>query len=686
MNPFKPLCLTSLLCLSALSAHDTNLYGPVLPLEHVENSIGACAMVSTGDYLYTAANGKLAIFNIKDNPLKPKLVRIVTGFRGGRQMIRHGDYLFLTARNFGLWIIDIRNRENPTILPRFDSTELATGVAVSGNICFIAHRVYGVQLLDISDPLHPRHISTIRTQEAQTVFVQDHYAFMGDWASGYITIADVADPLAPQVISRTKLDGYGDGLDLAGNLCAASTGHHSFKNGGSKTPEGFGHGHGVELIDISNPHSPTTLSVFKFPQLYHLGNDFWTVRICDNYAFAADTYNGFFALDITDRTAPKPIGHALLPDAPRTDPKTRQKSLAPDCSTSVALGDGCVYVTGASTGLFVVPMPGKSHFVQSASKPLVAPTVVPQPTIPGFKVFDISDHVQVRRASLYKDDIAFFACSHAGIKICRIGDDNVDVIGTQPITCAYDVNVYGDRLYAAEGPDGIGIYDILPDYSLREVSRYKSQPYADFPQILHVYADGRIIAWHGRGGRLSFLDVSNLAAPKHVFNFNKIGILYNDNLANRDINGIVPCNFGHGQGWFDLNGDVPKVLTTPTDNLRIDHNNNAFAAFNGKFISADFKKLDIFDPKTITTDEKPVAIPLSQSEVRGQPTVDGNIVTFVCRSKGDITTFDCSDLEHPKLLENRTWRNLPCIPDRAIFWNHRLVIPAGPAGVLLETK
>ena len=686
MNHFKPLCLTSLLCLSTIAAHDTNLYGPVLPLEHVENSIGAVAMVSTGDYLYTAANGRLAIYNIKDNPLKPRLVRIVTGFQGGRQMVRHGDYLFLTARNFGLWIIDIHDRENPTILPRFDSTELATGVAVSGNICFIAHRVYGVQLLDITDPLHPRHISTIRTQEAQTVFVQDHYAFMGDWGSGYITIADVADPLKPQVISRTKLDGYGDGLDLAGDLCVASTGHHSFKNGGAKTPEGFGHGHGVEVIDISNPHSPQTLSVFKFPQLYHLGNDFWTVRICDNYAFAADTFNGFFALDITDRTAPKPLGHALLPEALRYDPKTQTKTPGSDCATSVALGDGCVYVTGSSTGLFVVPMPGKSHFVQSKSQPLVAPKVVPDAVIPRFKTIDISDHVQVRRAAYYKDDIAFFACSHAGIKICKISADDIAVIGTQPMACAYDVTVHGDRLYAAEGPDGIGIYDILPDYSLREAARYTHPSRADFPQILHVYMNGRVIAWHGRGGKLSFLDVSNLAAPKNVFNFNRIGILYNDNLADRDINGIVPCNFGHGQGWFDLNGPIPKVLVTPTDTFRIDHNNNAFAAFNGKFISADFKKLDIFDPKTVTTDEKPVAIPLGTSEVRGQPTIDGNIVTFVCRSKGDITTFDISDLENPKLVEDRTWRNLPCIPDRAIFWRHRLVIPAGPAGVLLESK
>ena len=161
--------------------------------------------------------------------------------------------------------------------------------------------------------------------------------------------------------------------------------------------------------------------------------------------------------------------------------------------------------------------------------------------------------------------------------------EGIDVINTKPTTCAYDVAVYGDRLYAAEGPDGIGIYDILPDYSLREVSRYKHPAYGDFPQILHVYADGRIIAWHGRGGKLSFIDVSNLAAPKNVFSFSKIGILYNDNLADRDIDGIVCCNFGHGQGWFDLNGPIPKVLVTPTDTFRIDHNNNAFAAFNGKF-------------------------------------------------------------------------------------------------------
>ena len=113
---------------------------------------------------------------------------------------------------------------------------------------------------------------------------------------------------------------------------------------------------------------------------------------------------------------------------------------------------------------------------------------------------------------------------------------------------------------------------------------------------------------------------------------------------------------------------------------------NAFAAFNGKFISADNKNLDIFTPQTVTTDEKPVAIPLDQNGVRGQPTVDGDIVTFVCRSKGDITTFDISDIAHPKRLENRCWHDIPCIPDRAIFWRHRLVIPAGPAGVLLESK
>ena len=89
--------------------------------------------------------------------------------------------------------------------------------------------------------------------------------------------------------------------------------------------------------------------------------------------------------------------------------------------------------------------------------------------------------------------------------------------------------------------------------------------------------------------------------------------------------------------------------------------------------------------QTVTTDEKPVAIPLDQSLVRGQPTIDGNIVTFVCRSKGDITTFDISDIAHPKRLDNRCWHDIPCIPDRAIFWNHRLVIPAGPAGVLLES-
>ena len=156
------LCLLGLLGVSALAAADDSMaaYGGPLALQHVAGSQPATAMVSTGTHLYTAASGKLHVYSL-EKPLQPRLVNEVKGFRGGRQLAWSGDLLFLTARDYGLWIFDIADRERPRLIRRYDTTELATGVHAGNGICLVAHRVYGTQLLDITDPTQPKHLSKI---------------------------------------------------------------------------------------------------------------------------------------------------------------------------------------------------------------------------------------------------------------------------------------------------------------------------------------------------------------------------------------------------------------------------------------------------------------------------------------------------------------------------------------------
>lgn len=83
------------------------------------------------------------------------------GLGNTRQIAVMGGIAHITAREQGLFIVDVRKPEAPVLLSHYDTVELATGIAVSGPIAYVARRNYGVELVDISDPAHCRHVSTV---------------------------------------------------------------------------------------------------------------------------------------------------------------------------------------------------------------------------------------------------------------------------------------------------------------------------------------------------------------------------------------------------------------------------------------------------------------------------------------------------------------------------------------------
>ena len=55
----------------------------------------------------------------------------------------------------------------------------------------------------------------------------DGMLYTGVWGTSEVVTADVRDPLRPRIVSRTPLDGYGDGLTVHDGKLFAATGHHS---------------------------------------------------------------------------------------------------------------------------------------------------------------------------------------------------------------------------------------------------------------------------------------------------------------------------------------------------------------------------------------------------------------------------------------------------------------------------
>lgn len=670
--------------LSVLSASfaavspDPATYGPALVPERVDGSSGCSAVEVAGDYLYAAGADSLAVFEIKTDPAKPRRVAELKGIKGSRQMAIYKDKAYITARNQGLWIVDIADPRQPKRIRQFDTIELATGIAASENVIFIAHRVYGVQILDVTDPRFPKHIAQVRTAEAQSVAYRDGMLYIGDWAVGKLTIADVGDLRHPKVVAQGTLDGFGDGVFLKDNLCFCSTGHDAKSGPAEARP---GNGRGVEIFDVSDTTNPKKLGGFKFPRFLPRDNDYWTCRVCGNTLFCVDSHNGFYMIDVSDPASMKGLGHLRLPPPVTKWKVSDDRKLSNDCCASLATGDGMVYIAGLTTGIHVVRAPAACKQPRPELR-FDIPAEVPEAVDPRLQRCDL--HGQVRRVAV-KDDFAYVAASHAGLKLFGIGTDGLKELRTWKRECVYDVSVQGDTLFVAEDNRDLAVYRIAADGDLTEIGRGQLDGNQSV-QIVHPFMDGRYLAVSGGTGTVSILDATDLKRIKTLFGRSAGGILYGDMFPTRDRNGVFPVNrHSRGFDWYDLNGAAPVVTSTgnPPQGSQLD---GIDLLDNGLFVfPVRGARLALIDPKSPgeprIVDVKGV---VAEMPVCGIPTVCGNLVAFASRRDGNVVTLDLSVPEKPVVVRDRCYDLSRGNCDRIAFHNGKMIIPAGHYGLFME--
>ena len=652
-------------------------YGPELSAELVTGSRGCTAVDIAGDYLYAAGNDSLAVFDISVDPTHPKLIAELTSIRGSRQLAVTKKTAYITARNHGIWIVDITNPRQPKLIRHFDTIELATGIAATENVLFIAHRVYGIQILDVTDPRFPQHISQVRTAEAQSVAYQDGMLFVGDWAVGKLTVVDVHDLRQPKILGQGTLDGFGDGVFVSGNLCVCSTGHDAKSGPLASRP---GNGRGVELFDITDPRKPRQLGRFKFPCFLPRNNDFWTPRACGNTLFCVDSHNGFYMVDATDRTQMRGIGHLRLPPPVYRWKIPHDRKLANDCCASLATGDGVVYIAGQTTGLHVVKTPLATKPLETATRLTIPPKHSPPPD-PRLQRYDLNS--QVRRVTV-KDDFVYVAASHGGLKLFKIVGNTLQEQRTWDRACVHDVSVHGDTLFSAENACELAVYKIATDGALAEVGRSSLEGNQTI-QIIHPFLGGTYLAVSGGTGRFTIVDASNLTQPKPVYSGGVGGILYGDMFPEQDLRGVFPINWhSRGIAWYDISGKAPKetLVGGPPKGSQLD--GLALLRDNRFVFPVAGKQLALLDA---SVPDKPEIISVDglddEFPIRGIPTVDKNIVVFASRRDGKVVAIDMSQ-ERPVVIKERCYNLSDGNCDRIAFHQGRMVIPAGNLGLVLE--
>lgn len=623
-----------------------------------------------GRHAFAIGNRALHALDISD-PGRPVPVGKVGGLGHVRQIVVEGGLAYITSREDGLFIVDVSDPAKPTLVTLYDTIEFATGVCKSGDVLFVACRSFGVELIDVSDPAAPRHLSTVRTGEAQSVVERNGYLYAGVWGTSEVVTVDVRNPWQPQITSRVPLDGYGDGVDVHGDHLFVATGHHSRRKPRTKAGDlGFGHGHGLEVLNIANPALPKAVSRVKFPPSYNIRNDMWSVTIANDHAFVADTHNGVFVLNVQDPSQPRFGGHW-------TAPHTNDKALPGFVAGLVPCKDH-IYVAGGASDLHVLAASGIGRIPVAEDKTTVTiPATRPSEFDARYRVYRTNGQIY---AVDFADELAIVACGTAGVHVLNITPRFEKLTQLKTTDKATDVSIVGNRVYIAEGTAGLGVYQLVSGNVLNEVGRYRV-PNNTIRQV-EVAGDGKFAMVQVGVHKIQIVDVTDSVHPRKVLEDQHFGLLYGDQLMRGLIDDRYTCTLWHVSGlhWYDLKADGGPRYTGDNFPGRIGSGNGLIAHADKTLAitRGGYLLLDRSERRALTD------VPLYRLGTKprhlGKPTIaDGKLYT-VDRQFGLVTIADIADPKNPQLIDQF---ELPGNPSRAVVHNGVLVIPDGYHGLLV---
>lgn len=632
-----------------------------------------------GNALYVGANSKIYVYDIS-NPMSPVLSSTVSLYGNARQIASYNGKLYVTARDTGLWVYDVTKPLQPSFLRRYDTIELATGVDAAGNCLFVGQRQNGVEFIDISTPSSPQHIRIIKTDESQSVFYKDGYLYSGEWSSGKITIFNASNLGNIQKLKTINLQGYGDGLWISGNRLYASTGHHH-RNETPKTQDGDGHG--MEIWDVSDPANPRFISRVEFDLFYKSGTDCWLPRPSGDgkTIFCGDVFNGMYVVDATDETNPQIIEHWQ----PASNTPDNKKIAV----TSVALANGVVYVATTGDGLMALKC---SRALPCTRERGVEPTNWKSrydyvTTTSRYVTWKPSARGAVHGVAAWGD--AFFvACGDAGLSVVKVNRTSNNATPTTYSTLnlefAGGVAVRGNRLYVAQGEEGIGVYSISAGPVLTRIATIKdaisSDPTKQYSCWVSAPNDNYVVNANRYGG-FQFIAVGGTEKnPTFTYRGSKSQNLNYAKYISEEVcaGNLLPYATRDGLFWIDLSSTSSAPVSEMISDIKSEIVGGVTHFKDGTALITRDKNLLIVKSGSSTISSKIG----TNDAYSGIPRWDGGNYVLLTNHLGQ--TFSKLDVTNPTSPAVLYKENVSCNPEPGIIVDGKAYVPCGYQGLLIE--
>jgi hypothetical protein len=221
----------------------------------------------------------------------------------------------------------IFDRNTPTTpVARIPLTDYIQHIAIADDLAYVALGNSGVHILDISTPTVPKERGRITLQgSTSSVHVQGDYAYVTTTGfAGGLRVVDISNSDAPQLLGSISTMELGSSaavdVDSTSQVAYVATGR----------------GRSLQVINVSDPMSPTIIGAFMADTPIH------DVQLDGTGAYLAADSDGLLVLDVSTPTAPQRIGQTTLPG------KARAVWITQDV-VAVAADDNGFSIVGIST-------------------------------------------------------------------------------------------------------------------------------------------------------------------------------------------------------------------------------------------------------------------------------------------------------------------------------------------------
>ncbi|MFC2170887.1 beta-propeller domain-containing protein, partial [Calditrichota bacterium] len=253
------------------------------------------------DYIFIS-QGEAGIVSVNiENPLNPQ--RYEAWEDWGSEVLAVENGMLYTAFDNELFIIDISDPSNPEETGSYTNEFNIYDIAVVGDYLYLAARIEGFQVIDISDPASPAMIRSVdqRTTRIEQIIVLGQYGYtIGSlFEGGSFRIYEVSNPANPELLGEEFIQAaYDENLDLNSLGISGNNALIPFSSESPREPTFFG----IFIVNISDYTNP------RFLTTYELDSECLDISIADDLAYLAND-SEFRIYDISNPQNPSQEGH-----------------------------------------------------------------------------------------------------------------------------------------------------------------------------------------------------------------------------------------------------------------------------------------------------------------------------------------------------------------------------------------